>query len=85
MATPMKTTIEISDALLTAAKERASKSGTTLRAVVEDGLRTILAESGEGDSFVLRDASVNGKGLHPDVREGGWKRIAELTYEGHGG
>ena len=39
MGTHMKTTIELSDALLEAAKRLAQSRGTTLRAVVEEGLR----------------------------------------------
>ena len=85
MGTLMKTTIEISDALLEAAKRRAGEQGTTLRALVEAGLRNILDAAPEHERFALRDASVDGKGLRPEVREGGWDRIVELTYEGHGG
>ena len=85
MGSLMKTTIEISDALFEAAKRRAAKRGTTLRALVEEGLRGVLEVSPADQAFVLRDASVGGKGLRPDVREGGWERIAEMTYEGHGG
>ena len=85
MGTHMKTTIEISDALLEAAKRYAGGRGTTLRALVEEGLRNVLDDSGATGGFTLRDASVGGKGLRPDVREGGWERIAELTYEEHGG
>ena len=85
MGSRMKTTIEISDALLDAAKRHAGEKGTTLRALVETGLRTVLDSAPNDDAFVLRDASICGKGLRPDVREGGWDRIAELTYEGHGG
>jgi len=85
MVTLMKTTIEISDALLNAAKERAKAQGTTLRALVEAGLRNVLDAADAGGRFALRDASVGGQGLNPDVREGGWERLAELTYEGHGG
>jgi hypothetical protein len=81
----MKTTIEISDALLGAAKRHARDRGTTLRAVVEEGLREILERKATGGAFRLRDASVDGRGLRPDVREGGWERIAELAYEGRGG
>jgi Arc/MetJ family transcription regulator len=81
----MKTTIEISDALLSAAKRRAGERGTTLRALVEEGLRNLLAEAPPGGAFTLRDASVDGHGLQPGVREGSWERIADLTYEGRGG
>lgn len=82
----MKTTIEISDALLNAAKKRAVQHGTTLRELVEEGLRSVLeGEPPGGGAFTLRDASVDGQGLQPSVREGSWDRIAELTYEGRGG
>ena len=85
MGTHMKTTIEISDALLEAAKRQAGDRGTTLRALVEEGLRTVLEADPSSTSFTLRDASATGHGLRPEVREGGWDRILELTYEGHGG
>jgi len=85
MGTHMKTTIEVSDALLEAAKRHAAARGTTLRAVVEEGLRAVLSSDAATAPFTLRDASVEGRGLLPDVREGGWERIAELVYEGQGG
>ena len=79
MGTGKKITIEIADALLEAARRQARKRGTTVRALVEDGLRTVLAtEPGRG-GFTLRDASVDGRGPRADVREGGWTRIIELT------
>jgi Arc/MetJ family transcription regulator len=81
----MKTTIEVSDALLEAAKRHARERGTTLRALVEEGLRGVLESAPSAVEFTLRDASVDGNGLHPDLREGGWERIAERTYEGRGG
>ncbi len=85
MGTLMKTTIEISDALFDAAKRHATERGTTLRALVEEGLRTVLDSRPEADAFTLRDASVEGKGPRPDIREGDWDRIAEAVYEGRGG
>jgi hypothetical protein len=81
----MKTTIELSDALFKAAKRHARARGMTLRALVEEGLRTVLAQEEAGAPFTLRDASVGGRGIRPEVREGGWERISELVYEGHGG
>lgn len=80
----MKTTIEISDALLEAARRHARARGTTLRAVVEEGLRGVLENDRRAAPFSLRDASVDGRGLRPEVREGGWERIVGLVYEGHG-
>jgi hypothetical protein len=38
----MKTTVDLSDALLIAARKRAAEEGTTLRAIVERGLRREL-------------------------------------------
>jgi hypothetical protein len=81
----MKTTVEISDALLEAARRHAKARGITLRAMVEEGLRAVLEEERRNDPFRLRDASVGGRGVRPEVQEGGWERMAELAYEGHGG
>jgi Arc/MetJ family transcription regulator len=81
----MKTTIDIADALLDEAKRVAAKEGTTVRALVEQGLRRALAERRRGGRFRLRRASFRGKGLQPGVRELGWERIRELAYEGRGG
>ena len=85
MGTLMKTTIEISDALVEAAKRRARERGTTLRALVEEGLRTVLDSKPDADAFTLRDASVEGEGLRPDMCEADWDRIASAAYEGRGG
>jgi len=40
----VKTTIDISKALLLAAKQAAAREDTTVRALVEEGLRRALAE-----------------------------------------
>jgi Arc/MetJ family transcription regulator len=56
----MKTTIEVSDALLEAAKRHARERGTTLRALVEEGLRGVLERAASPVNFTLRDASVDG-------------------------
>ena len=43
----MKTTVDIADLLLIAAKKRAAETRTTLRAILEAGLRHELAEPRE--------------------------------------
>ncbi len=85
MGTLMKTTIEVSDALLEAAKRYAKARGVTLRSMVEEGLRAVLEKDAREEPFQLREASVGGRGLRPEVQEGGWDRILDLSYDGHGG
>ena len=80
----MKTTVEISDALLQEAKRVASKQETTLRDLIEEGLRRSLDERNRRETFRLRRATFKGKGLHPDVTPGTWGAIRDLTYEGRG-
>lgn len=84
MVTHMKTTVEIADPLLTQAKRVAAREGTTVRALIEDGLRRVLEEREARAPFTLRRATFRGEGVHPDVREGAWERIRGLIYEGHG-
>lgn len=81
----MKTTVEISDALLEEARQTAAREGTTVRALIEAGLRRVLAERQKaGRGFRLRRASVAGRGLRPEVAEGSWERLRDLIYEGRG-
>jgi Arc/MetJ family transcription regulator len=85
MVTHMKTTIDIADPLLTEAKRVAAAEGITLRQLVEDGLRRILAERSPQERFCLRDASVGGQGVQPGLEEGDWSRIRGKIYKGRGG
>lgn len=80
----MKTTVEITDVLLREAKRIAAKEGTTVRALLEEGLRRALEEHRQKPAFRLRDASYGQGGLQPDVREGSWERVRDLIYEGRG-
>ena len=85
MGTHMKTTIELADALLDEARKVARREGTTVRALVEQGLRLVVAQRHRGANFRLRDASFGGGGLRPEVEGASWDRVRELAYEGRGG
>ena len=80
----MKTTINISDPLLREARKVAAREGTTLRALVEQGLRQVVNEKRKRKQFCLRDASFGTGGLRPELRGAGWRQILELAY-GRGG
>jgi hypothetical protein len=81
----MKTTLDIADPLLRAARKIAARERTTLRALVEQGLRHIIAEKSRRPAFQLRDASFGGRGLNPEFADAGWDRMRDLIYEGRGG
>ena len=76
----MKTTIEIADPLFKAARQAARRDGTTLRALIEQGLRLALDERRQTPPFRLRDASVNGRGLQPEAEGLSWEALRALAY-----
>jgi Bacterial antitoxin of type II TA system, VapB len=80
----MKTTLEIADPLLREARKIAAAQHTTLRALVEEGLRNVLRQKKRKSRFRLRDASFEGNGLTPEFADAGWDRIRDALYEGHG-
>lgn len=80
----MKTTVEIPDALLEEARRVAAKEGRPVRALVEEGLRKVLAERARKGAFRLRRASFRGEGLQPSAAGASWERIRDLAYEGRG-
>ena len=82
----MKTTVEIADSLLEDARRLAAREGTTLRALMEQGLRHVVAERRRlAGAFRLRKASFKGQGLQPGVAGASWERIREMAYESRGG
>lgn len=76
----MKATIEISDPLLRAARQAARRDGTTLRALVEQGLRLALEKRRQAPPFRLSDASVDGHGLQPGAEGLSWDALRGLAY-----
>ena len=82
----MKTTVEIPDSLLDDARKVAAREGSTVRALVEEGLRKVLADRRQrSGAFRLRKATFGGSGLQPGVAGASWDRIREMAYEGRGG
>lgn len=80
----MKTTVEIPDALLKEARRVATQEKTTVRALIVDGLRRVLAERKRKGTFRLRKASFKGSGLHPDLAGAPWEKIRDTIYQSHG-
>ncbi|MGH7267947.1 MAG: type II toxin-antitoxin system VapB family antitoxin [Candidatus Rokuibacteriota bacterium] len=80
----MKTTVEIPDSLLEEARKLAAREGTTVRALIEAGLRHVVAERRRPTAFRLRRATFAGDGLRPEVAGAGWDRLRELAYEDRG-
>lgn len=81
----MKTTVEITDSLLASARRLAAKEGTTVRALIEEGLRKVVDKRQPRGGFRLRRVPFGGKGLSPDLSAGDWDAIRERAYEDRGG
>ena len=81
----MRTSIDLSDALFRRAKRVANKRQTTLKNLVEDGLRKVLDEDKPERKFQLLDASFGDGGLVEGLSETNWEKIRGLSYEGRGG
>ncbi len=62
----MRTTVDLDDELLRAAKVVAASEGRTLTSVLEDGLRSVLSSS-ESLPEPVRLTTVGGNGLLPGV------------------
>jgi hypothetical protein len=85
MVSYMKTTVQIPDTLFEEARKVAQRERITLKALIEEGLRRIIADRKRRTAFRLRKASFKGNGLRPDLAGASWEKIRELTYEGRGG
>ena len=81
----VKTTVEIADDLARKAKAHAARNDTTLRTLIERGLRMAMQADGRSEPFRLRDASVGGRGLQIPYRDADWARLRAAAYEDRGG
>jgi hypothetical protein len=81
MVIRVKTTVDIADAMLTQAKLIAAREGTTLKALVEEGLRRVVEErERQKTGFRLRDGRYgSGGGVPggPDIND--WAAMKPFT------
>lgn len=82
--THMKTTVEIAEDLFARTREVAQREGTTLRALIEEGLSVALARREQKTSYQWPDLSVGGEGIAPDIEEGSWEPVRDQIYKGRG-
>lgn len=75
-----KTTVILPDALVDEARRVAAEQRTTLRALLEEGLREVLERRAQRRTFQLADASVGGHGLQEEFRGAAWARIRDAAY-----
>lgn len=81
MGTHMKTTVDIADDLLLRAKEEAKSSETTLRRLIETGLRLVLERRAASKKIPIEPVTVSGRGLQPEFRDGGWESLRSAIYD----
>lgn len=81
MVSSMKTTVNLPDELLREAQELARRERTTLKDLIETGLRTVVAQRSGGSQFVLADAGVDGNGLQQEFRGARWEQIRDAIYQ----
>lgn len=81
MVAHMKTTVEIADALFAEARAEAERRGTSMRSLIEDGLRRVLdSTDDDGPSWELPDLGYGTGGIRPEYLAGGHDAFLEAAY-----
>ncbi len=80
----MKTTIEIAPAVLERGKQLAREEHVTLRALVEEGLRRVIAERERKALFKLRRIPFTGGGFREGFEDASWSRMRDAIYKRRG-
>jgi predicted DNA-binding ribbon-helix-helix protein len=81
----MKTTINISDALHEEVRKIARIEKTTMKDLIEEGLRRIISDRKRKSDFHPRKVTFKGNGLQAHMEGISWEKIREMTYEDLGG
>ncbi len=83
----MEKTLDISDNLLREAEDKAARDGTTLLALVEQGLRAVVAEPQKphtDEPYRLVIKPFKGDGQTDEFKDADWAKIRDAIYEGRG-
>ena len=78
----MKTTVDISDALLARATRLARTVGKPLRAVIEEGLRRVLQEDAAPARYRQPDRAVGRAGAANPLDALSWQDLRDEIYGG---
>jgi hypothetical protein len=78
----MKTTIEIADPLLAQARRHAQRTGRSMRALVEEGLRMVLRTEPQRPSYRLPDRSCGEEGAANPLESLSWQDLRDEIYGG---
>ena len=80
----MKTTVELPDDLVERGKAVARRENSSLRALVEEGLRRALRARARRPGVPFSVAPFQGDGLASEFTEAGWDRIRDEIYRDRG-
>jgi hypothetical protein len=82
----MKTSLEISDHLFIKVKKLATKRGTSVRALIDQSLRLLLAEEENKQPVQPKLLTFGGDGFADrfDGASPSWDQLRDEIYRGHG-
>lgn len=77
----MRTSIELPDPMFNRARTLAQQRGTTMKSLIEEGLRHVLDSEGPTDTGEeVRLLTYGTGGMRPEFAEGDWNKLAEVIY-----
>ena len=82
--THMKTTIELPDNLLERSKAIARRENSTLKALIEEGLRLALQARSRKRAATFLVQPFEGDGLSSEFAGAGWEKIRDEIYRDRG-
>jgi len=80
----MKTTIELPDDLLERGKAVARRENSTLKALIEEGLRLALRERTRKRAAQFSVQPFQGDGLSAEFDGAGWEKVRDEIYRDRG-